>query len=83
MGLLFCLVHRFRRFLFFPGQARCLFRLRRRGKWDGVLGLGHFLLSLFFLGCGPAPALHADNFTFDEAILAKGSAFWKALAAAF
>lgn len=37
----------------------------------------------FFLGCGPAPALHADNFTFDEAILAKGSAFWKALAAAF
>lgn len=37
----------------------------------------------FFLGCGPASALHADNFTFDEAILAKGSAFWKALAAAF
>ena len=51
-GLLFCLVHRFRRFLFFPGQARCLFRLRCRGKWDGVLGLSHFLLSLLFLGCG-------------------------------
>lgn len=35
----------------------------------------------FFLGTGPSPALHADDFRFDEGILEKGAAFWKKLAA--
>ena len=35
----------------------------------------------FFLGCGPAPALHADDFTFDESILTVGADFWKEIAA--
>lgn len=30
----------------------------------------------FFLGCGPAPALHAADFTFDEAILMRGAEFF-------
>lgn len=43
----------------------------------------HLPALFFFLGCGPSPALHADNFTFDESILAVGSDFWKQVAAAF
>ena len=43
----------------------------------------HLPALFFFLGCGPSPALHADNFAFDESILAKGAAFWKQLAGAF
>ena len=34
----------------------------------------------FFLGTGPSPALHADDFHFDETILQTGADFWKALA---
>lgn len=34
----------------------------------------------FFLGVGPAPALHADNFTFDEHALQQGADFWELLA---
>lgn len=34
----------------------------------------------FFLGVGPAPALHADHFTFDERILQQGADFWELLA---
>lgn len=37
----------------------------------------------FFLGTGPSPALHADDFRFDESILQKGADFWKALALHF
>lgn len=37
----------------------------------------------FFLGTGPSPALHADNFHFDESILQTGADFWKTLAANF
>lgn len=37
----------------------------------------------FFLGTGPSPALHADNFQFDEGILQTGADFWKELAAKF
>lgn len=37
----------------------------------------------FFLGAGPAPALHTDNFIFEESILQTGADFWKALAAKF
>lgn len=37
----------------------------------------------FFLGCGPSPALHADDFRFDEAILAKGAALWREIAEKF
>lgn len=37
----------------------------------------------FFLGCGPAPALHADNFAFDEGILETGAAFWREVARKF
>ena len=33
----------------------------------------------FFLGTGPSPALHADNFTFDEQILTVGADFWEKL----
>ena len=34
----------------------------------------------FFLGLGDAPALHADNFDFDETILLKGADFFEKLA---
>ena len=34
----------------------------------------------FFLGVGDTPALHNDNFHFDEAILLKGAAFFETLA---
>ena len=34
----------------------------------------------FFLGLGDAPALHADDFNFDEAVLSKGADFFEALA---
>ena len=37
----------------------------------------------FFLGTGPSPALHADDFHFDEIILQTGADFWKALAAQY
>lgn len=33
----------------------------------------------FFLGAGPAPALHADNFQFPEGILETGADFWETL----
>ena len=36
----------------------------------------------FFLGLGDTPALHADNFDFDEAILTKGADFFMKLAEA-
>ncbi len=35
----------------------------------------------FFLGGGDGPELHSPDFDFPEAILEKGAAFWKALAA--
>lgn len=34
----------------------------------------------FFLGAGDVPALHADDFTYDEAILVRGADFLEALA---
>ncbi len=37
----------------------------------------------FFLGLGEAPALHADNFHFDERILEKGADFFESLAENF
>lgn len=37
----------------------------------------------FFLGAGDAPALHSDNFQFNEEILLKGANFFEALAEAF
>ena len=37
----------------------------------------------FFLGTGNTPALHADNFDFDEAILVKGADFFEKLAEEF
>ena len=37
----------------------------------------------FFLGLGDTPALHADNFNFDESILTKGADFFEALAENF
>ncbi len=37
----------------------------------------------FFLGLGDTPALHADNFDFDEDILLKGADFLEALAEKF
>jgi len=37
----------------------------------------------FFLGAGDAPALHANNFNFDESILAKGADFFEKLAENF
>lgn len=43
----------------------------------------HLPALFFFLGCGPSTALHAQDFAFDEAILAQGAAFWKQLAASF
>ena len=41
----------------------------------------HLPALFFFLGCGPAPALHADDFVFDESILTVGADFWKEIAA--
>ena len=38
---------------------------------------------LFFLGLGDTPALHADNFNFDETILTKGADFFEILAERF
>ena len=37
----------------------------------------------FFLGLGDTPALHADTFDFDEAILVKGADFFERLAEEF
>ena len=37
----------------------------------------------FFLGLGDTPALHADNFNFDETILEKGADFFQKLAENF
>ena len=37
----------------------------------------------FFLGIGDTPALHADNFDFDESILQKGADFFEKLAENF
>ena len=37
----------------------------------------------FFLGLGDTPALHADNFDFDESILTKGADFFEVLAENF
>ena len=37
----------------------------------------------FFLGVGDVPALHADNFNFDETILTKGADFFELLAERF
>ena len=37
----------------------------------------------FFLGVGDCPALHADNFDFDDDILAKGADFFEKLAERF
>jgi hippurate hydrolase len=37
----------------------------------------------FFLGAGDVPALHADDFNFDESILVKGADFFEALAEHF
>ncbi len=37
----------------------------------------------FFLGLGDAPALHSDNFDFDETLLLKGADFFEALAEQF
>lgn len=37
----------------------------------------------FFLGAGDAPALHSDNFNFNEEILVKGADFFEALAEAY
>ncbi len=37
----------------------------------------------FFLGTGDTPALHADNFHFDEKILLKGADFFEKLAESF
>ena len=34
----------------------------------------------FFLGLGDVPALHTDNFDFDEQILVKGADFFEKLA---
>ena len=37
----------------------------------------------FFLGLGDTPALHADNFNFNESILTKGADFFEVLAEKF
>ena len=37
----------------------------------------------FFLGVGDTPALHAEDFNFNEAVLEKGVAFFLALAENF
>lgn len=43
----------------------------------------HLPALFFFLGCGPSPALHADTFAFDEAVLEAGANFWIRLAQSF
>ena len=37
----------------------------------------------FFLGCGPAPALHAPDFQFDERVLARGADLFTRIAEEF
>ena len=37
----------------------------------------------FFLGLGDTPALHADNFDFDDSVLVKGADFFEELAVKF
>ena len=37
----------------------------------------------FFLGVGDTPALHADDFDFDETVLLRGADFFEELAEAF
>ena len=37
----------------------------------------------FFLGLGDVPALHADNFHFDDRLLIKGADFFEQLAVAY
>ena len=37
----------------------------------------------FFLGLGDTPALHADNFDFDDRVLSKGADFFELLAENF
>jgi hippurate hydrolase len=37
----------------------------------------------FFLGTGDSPALHADDFDFDDTILTKGADFFEKLAETF
>ena len=34
----------------------------------------------FFLGTGPSPALHSDNFNFDESVLDAGADFLEKIA---
>lgn len=47
---------------------------------DFALYQRHLPAMFFFLGCGPSPALHAEDFAFDETCLEKGAAFWISLA---
>lgn len=47
---------------------------------DFALYQRHLPAMFFFLGCGPSPALHAEDFAFDETCLEKGAAFWMELA---
>ena len=37
----------------------------------------------FFLGLGEVPALHTDNFDFDESVLTRGADFFEKLAEDF
>ena len=37
----------------------------------------------FFLGTGDSPALHANDFDYDESILTKGADFFEKLAESF
>ncbi len=43
----------------------------------------HVDAMFFFLGLGDTPALHSDNFNFDESILSKGADFFEELAEKF
>ena len=43
----------------------------------------HVPSMFFFLGLGDTPALHADNFNFDETILVKGADFFQKIAENF
>ena len=43
----------------------------------------HTSAMFFFLGLGDTPALHSDNFCFDETILSKGADFFEELAEKF
>ena len=43
----------------------------------------HLDAMFFFLGLGDVPALHSDNFHFDETILLKGADFFEKLAEKF